>query len=120
MWWTSTCLHESLIQCAYTWLQVATCVIELQEKLPRARVLYCSATGVSEVGNLAYMSRLGLWGIGTSFADFGAFLDSMKQRGVSFLEMLAMEMKVSHVSSRRHACCLSVICRAAQLQALNA
>ena len=68
---------------------------ELQEKLPRARVLYCSATGVSEVGNLAYMTRLGLWGLGTSFADFGAFLDSMKQRGVSFLEMLAMEMKVS-------------------------
>ena len=75
-------------------LQVATAVLELQEKLPRARVLYCSATGVSEVGNMAYMTRLGLWGPGTSFADFGAFLDSMKQRGVSFLEMLAMEMKV--------------------------
>ena len=75
---------------------MATAVLELQEKLPRARVLYCSATGVSEVGNMAYMTRLGLWGPGTSFADFGAFLDSMKQRGVTFLEMLAMEMKVWH------------------------
>jgi P-loop containing NTP hydrolase pore-1 len=41
----------------------------------------------------AYMSRLGLWGPGSAFADFQAFLDSMKKRGVSFLEMLAMEMK---------------------------
>ena len=46
-----------------------------------------------QVGNLAYMTRLGLWGPGTAFPDFGAFLDSMKARGVSFLELLAMEMK---------------------------
>ena len=152
-------------------VQVATLTQELQKQLPKARVLYCSATGVSEVqnplsvccchedqikglqqlqqqeqhqqggqvslhasspaqhlvfsmikpayllghparltqrqsvlapscmpayvqvGNLAYMTRLGLWGPGTAFADFGAFLDSMKKRGVSFLELLAMEMK---------------------------
>lgn len=84
--------------------QVAQAVLELQEKLPKARVLYCSATGVSEVGNLAYMTRLGLWGPGTSFADFGSFLDSMKQRGVSFLEMLAMEMKVCC-----NPCCMGVL-----------
>jgi hypothetical protein len=30
--------------------KVAAAVIELQRRLPRARVLYCSATGVSEVG----------------------------------------------------------------------
>lgn len=29
--------------------KVAAAVIELQQRLPRARVLYCSATGVSEV-----------------------------------------------------------------------
>lgn len=29
--------------------KVAAAVIELQKRLPRARVLYCSATGVSEV-----------------------------------------------------------------------
>ena len=46
-----------------------------------------------QVGNLAYMTRLGLWGLGTAFPDFAAFLDSMKARGVSFLELLAMEMK---------------------------
>lgn len=128
--------------------------------LPRARVVYCSATGVSEVGNMAYMTRLGLWGsgrpcisvmnhrlsvvknfvhlsksmlltliehrtqqhliytqrdssilclgpsygvfflckllplhAGSAFPDFEQFLDSMKKRGVSFMEMLAMELK---------------------------
>ncbi|KAK9855114.1 hypothetical protein WJX84_007868 [Apatococcus fuscideae] len=73
--------------------KVASSVLELQERLPASRVVYCSATGVSEVGNMAYMSRLGLWGPGSAFNDFQAFLDSMKKRGVSFLEMLAMEMK---------------------------
>lgn len=42
---------------------------------------------------MAYMVRLGLWGPGSAFPDFEAFLDSMKKRGVSFMEMLAMEMK---------------------------
>lgn len=74
-------------------MQVASCVIELQQRLPQARVLYCSATGVSEVGNMAYMTRMGLWGQCTAFPDFESFLNSMKRRGVSFMEMLAMEMK---------------------------
>ena len=34
-----------------------------------------------------------MWGPGSAFNDFEAFLDSMKKRGVSFLEMLSMEMK---------------------------
>ena len=39
-------------------LQVAACVQQIQNELPMARVVYCSATGVSEVGNMAFMSRL--------------------------------------------------------------
>ena len=39
-------------------LQVAACVQQIQNDLPKARVVYCSATGVSEVGNMAFMSRL--------------------------------------------------------------
>lgn len=129
--------------------KIATAVIELQKALPMARAVYCSATGVSEVGHMAYMDRMcarcshshmrhsmattvhksclvsesvsvlhivacaplltsvcsgpsvelrdagcrGLWGTGSAFADFEAFIDSMKHRGVSFLEMLAMELK---------------------------
>ncbi|KFM23228.1 Strawberry notch-like protein 1 [Auxenochlorella protothecoides] len=72
--------------------RVALNVLEIQALLPAARVVYCSATG-NEVGNLAYMSRLGLWGVGSSFPDFDSFLSSMRRRGVTFMEMLAMEMK---------------------------
>ena len=54
---------------AETGSRVASCVIELQRRLPNARVVYCSATGVSEVGNMAYMARLGFWGRGTPFHD---------------------------------------------------
>jgi P-loop containing NTP hydrolase pore-1 len=49
-------------------------VLELQEKLPDARVVYCSATGASEPRNMAYMVRLGLWGAGSSFEKFQEFL----------------------------------------------
>lgn len=73
--------------------KVSQCVLELQRQLPGARFVYCSATGVSEVGNLAYMERLGLWGVGAAFPSFQAFLDSMKRRGITFLEMLSMELK---------------------------
>jgi hypothetical protein len=34
----------------------------VQELLPDAKVLYSSATGASEPRNLAYMTRLGLFG----------------------------------------------------------
>ena len=75
--------------------KVAGCVIELQRRCPNARVVYCSATGISEIGNMAYMQRLGFWGAGTPFVDADSFISAMKSRGVGFLEMLAMEMKGS-------------------------
>ena len=51
--------------------QVGMAVLKLQQTLPGARVVYCSATGASEPRNLAYMTRLGLWGPGVpSFHDF--------------------------------------------------
>jgi hypothetical protein len=43
--------------------------VELQNRLPRARVVYASATGATDVNNLAYAVRLGLWGEGTQFPD---------------------------------------------------
>ena len=73
--------------------KVAMAVIELQRILPKARVLYCSATGVTDVKNMAYMERLGLWGYGTAFKDFNIFLDNITRRGLGTLEMLAMDMK---------------------------
>src|SRR3546814_20931486 len=49
--------------------------VRLQNLLPRARVLYVSATGASGVNNLAYAHRLGLWGSTTAFALLTAFVD---------------------------------------------
>ena len=47
--------------------QMGLAVKEIQERLPKARVVYCSATGCSEPADMAYMTRLGLWGANTSF-----------------------------------------------------
>ncbi|CAI9087968.1 OLC1v1022187C2 [Oldenlandia corymbosa var. corymbosa] len=68
-------------------------VLEIQARLPQARVIYCSATGASEPRNLGYMVRLGLWGAGTSFLNFRDFLGSMEKGGVGALELVAMDMK---------------------------
>ncbi|XP_064030834.1 protein strawberry notch homolog 2 isoform X2 [Pogoniulus pusillus] len=70
-------------------------VLDLQNKLPRARVVYASATGASEPKNMIYMSRLGIWGEGTPFRAFEEFLHAIEKRGVGAMEIVAMDMKVS-------------------------
>uniref|UniRef100_A0A4W6DA11 Protein strawberry notch homolog 2 n=1 Tax=Lates calcarifer TaxID=8187 RepID=A0A4W6DA11_LATCA len=70
-------------------------VLDLQNKLPRARVVYASATGASEPKNMIYMSRLGIWGEGTPFRVFDDFLHAIEKRGVGAMEIVAMDMKVS-------------------------
>jgi hypothetical protein len=37
--------------------RTGTAVVELQQRVPKARVLYCSATGASEPRNMGYMVR---------------------------------------------------------------
>uniref|UniRef100_A0A8C3LJ13 Protein strawberry notch homolog 2 n=1 Tax=Chrysolophus pictus TaxID=9089 RepID=A0A8C3LJ13_CHRPC len=70
-------------------------VLDLQNKLPQARVVYASATGASEPKNMIYMSRLGIWGEGTPFHAFDEFLHAIEKRGVGAMEIVAMDMKVS-------------------------
>lgn len=70
-------------------------VLDLQNKLPQARVVYASATGASEPRNMIYMSRLGIWGEGTPFRTFEEFLHAIEKRGVGAMEIVAMDMKVS-------------------------
>ncbi|KAK2119214.1 Protein strawberry notch 2 [Saguinus oedipus] len=69
-------------------------VLDLQNKLPLARVLYASATGASEPRNMIYMSHLGIWGEGTPFRNFEEFLQAVK-RGICAMEIVALDMKVS-------------------------
>ena len=69
-------------------------VLELQTKLPKARVIYASATGASEPKHMAYMVRLGIWGPGSPFRDFNEFLAAVEKRGVGAMEIVAMDMKL--------------------------
>ncbi|XP_059054768.1 protein strawberry notch [Achroia grisella] len=68
--------------------------LELQTRLPRARVVYASATGASEPRNMAYMVRLGIWGEGTPFPTFMDFINAVEKRGVGAMEIVAMDMKL--------------------------
>lgn len=67
--------------------------VELQRKLPNARVVYVSATGATEVSNLSYADRLGLWGRGTAFADKKDFVSKIGAGGVAAMELVARDMK---------------------------
>jgi hypothetical protein len=67
----------------------------LQNTLPRARVLYASATGASDVNNLAYAVRLGLWGPGTAFAGREQFISEIRDGGIAAMELVARDLKAS-------------------------
>ena len=67
--------------------------VRLQNLLPRARVLYASATGASDVNNLAYATRLGLWGPETAFATRDAFVAQIREGGIAAMELVARDLK---------------------------
>jgi predicted RNA methylase len=68
--------------------------LALQNRLPDARVFYVSATGATEPANLAYASRLGLWGGPEApFATRADFLDAAETGGIAFMELVARELK---------------------------
>lgn len=71
----------------------ALAVVALQEALPNARILYVSATGATEVSNLSYATRLGLWGKGTAFRDRQDFISRVSAGGLSVMEIVARDMK---------------------------
>ena len=62
-------------------------VLQLQKKLPKARIVYCSATGASEPRNMAYMSRLGMWGPNTQFPSFHDFIKAVERRYMTNLSV---------------------------------
>ncbi|XP_037040157.1 protein strawberry notch-like [Bradysia coprophila] len=74
--------------------KTGSAVVDLQYKLPNARVVYSSATGATEPRNMAYMVRLGIWGIGTPFRTFIEFQRIVERRGVGAMEVVAMDMKL--------------------------
>ena len=75
--------------------------VELQNRLPRARVVYASATGATDVNNLAYAVRLGLWGEGTQFPDRTSFTTRIREGGIAAMELVARELKAMGVYTAR-------------------
>ena len=69
--------------------------LRLQLATPRARVFYVSATGATSVHNLAYASRLGLWGQGPEypFPSRESFVSAMEAGGVAAMEVVARDLK---------------------------
>lgn len=76
--------------------------IALQETLPKARVVYSSATGATEVENLRYAERLGLWGEGTPFVKGDDFVSKVKAGGLAAMELIARDMKAMGVYLSRN------------------
>ncbi|MGA9602404.1 MAG: strawberry notch family protein, partial [Methylocystis sp.] len=68
--------------------------LRLQNALPDARVLYVSATGATTVANLAYATRLGLWGsMDMPFTTRQDFVAAMEAGGIAAMEVLARDLK---------------------------
>lgn len=69
----------------------ARTAVELQARLPNARVVYASATGASTALNLAYMTRLGEFG----FPSYRELLNTLDGAGLGSLELFSMGLKAT-------------------------
>ena len=67
--------------------------LDLQRKLPNARIVYTSATSASKIDAFAYAPRLGLWSTTSSFKSREQFLEDMEQGGLGAMEMIARDLK---------------------------
>lgn len=67
--------------------------LQLQNALPYARVVYVSATGASDVSNLSYTARLGLWGTGEfPFSDRPNFIQTIESGGIAAMEVVCRDL----------------------------
>jgi hypothetical protein len=72
--------------------------IDLQNRLPQARVVYVSATGASKVSSLAYAPRLGLWQTTDfPFKSREDFISSMEDGGIAATEVIIHNLKAHGV-----------------------
>ncbi|WP_225011192.1 strawberry notch-like NTP hydrolase domain-containing protein, partial [Novosphingobium percolationis] len=67
--------------------------VRLQNLLPRACILYNSATGATDPANLCYASRLGLWGQGAAFETRETFMAAIGSGGIAAMEIVARDLK---------------------------
>lgn len=82
--------------------QRAIAGVDLQNEVPEARVVYASATGATDIVNLAYAERLGLWGKGTPFNDKTEFINEIDKGGVAAMELVARDLKALGLYTARN------------------
>ncbi|MBO9579520.1 MAG: strawberry notch family protein [Sphingobium sp.] len=75
--------------------------LRLQNSLPRACVLYVSATGATTPANLGYASRLGLWGEGSAFPTRARFTVAMEKGGIAAMEVVSRDLKATGLYTAR-------------------
>jgi hypothetical protein len=75
--------------------------LRLQNALPRARILYVSATGATTPANLGYAARLGLWGAGTAFSARSMFTAAMEKGGIAAMEVVSRDLKATGLYTAR-------------------
>lgn len=74
--------------------QIGVAAKKLMQELPNLRTTSLSATAATDVMNMGYMDRLGLWGPGTAFpGGFMDFANNIARGGMSAMEMIARELK---------------------------
>ena len=67
--------------------------VEMQNELPKAGVIYASATMATDVYNLGYAIRLGLWGENAPFQTSGSFIGQMHTLDEAALEQICIDLK---------------------------
>lgn len=89
----------------------ASLVEELQNKCSNCPMLYSTATGATEVSHMQYMVRLGLWDhkvlarsvevnaqdaqVKSLFSSFAAFKKVVEKGGVTAMELVAVQLRLS-------------------------
>ena len=74
--------------------QIGVAIKDLMMKIPKLRSVSLSATAATDVMNLGYLDRLGLWGPGTPFpTGFGEFAAQISGGRLAAMEMVARELK---------------------------
>tara|TARA_Y100000389_G_scaffold189512_1_gene213353 strand:- start:10594 stop:13575 length:2982 start_codon:yes stop_codon:yes gene_type:complete len=72
-------------------------IVRLQRNLPRACVVYSTATAASEIRQMHYMIRLNLWK-----EDYSEFMKRLERYGSTVMELVALQLKSEGRLVSRH------------------
>ena len=68
-------------------------ISQLQNLTPNALTVYSTATAASNVHQMGYMVKLGLWGPGTPYASYDQFRYTLQTAGEAAMELTAVNLK---------------------------